>query len=49
VPFNGGRTAKVNDRFSFYTHAGYQFAVSQTTAGVVRNAVQAVVGVRYRW
>jgi outer membrane autotransporter protein len=49
LEFAGGLTARINDHFSVYGQAGYQFAVSQTTAGVARNAVMGDVGVRYQW
>jgi hypothetical protein len=46
LEFAGCLTTKVNP-LSFYAQAGYQFAVSQTTAGGERNAVMAAVGLRY--
>ena len=49
LEFAGDLTAKVDDRLAFYGQAGYQFAVSETTAGVARNAVMADVGLRYHW
>jgi outer membrane autotransporter protein len=49
LEFAGGLTTKIDPHLSFYGQAGYQFAVSQTTDGVRRNAVMADVGVRYQW
>jgi outer membrane autotransporter protein len=49
LEFAAGLTTRINDHLSFYGQAGYQFAVSQTTAGVERNAVMGDVGVRYQW
>jgi outer membrane autotransporter protein len=43
-----GVTAKLDNRFSFYTQASYQFVTDQANDGS-RGAVQGTIGIRYTW
>ena len=49
LEFAAGLTTRIDDHFSVYGQAGYEFAVSQTTAGAARNAIMGDIGVSYRW
>ncbi|QGZ66859.1 autotransporter outer membrane beta-barrel domain-containing protein [Paraburkholderia acidisoli] len=48
LEFAAGVTTRIDQRFSAYLQAGYQFAVGGTEGGR-RQSVQGDIGLRYRW